>query len=188
MDGRHGSWLAVLEKAYGIIRQRQRAKKGKLSAGADHTAPVETLSGGNAATTISLLTGRQSASLKLAKAARRDEVHNLLAEMTRKHRLICLTTETDKPSPGLGKHHAYAIFDYDVNGRQVSIFNPWGNTFTPKGAAGPANGYPTRHGLFTVPLDEFQQVFARVVYETDRPLAKHVAVDGPRSSPFAPRK
>jgi hypothetical protein len=30
------------------------------------------------------------------------------------------------------------------------------------------NGYPTQHGLFEVPLDEFVQVFAGFTYETDK--------------------
>ena len=67
---------------------------------------------------------------------------------------------------------AYAILGYDAKRQQVSIFNPWGNSFTPKGVSGPANGYPTQRGLFTVPLDQFQQVFTRVFYESDKPLAR----------------
>ena len=183
MDSRHGSWLAVLEKAYGVIRERDRVKKSKKPANAGggvpvgspsggNLVPVETLGGGNPATIISLLTGRQTASLTLGKTARREQVHNLLADMTRKRRLICLTEHVDKSPPGIGNHHAYAILGYDIQRRQVSIFNPWGNNFTPKGSAGPANGYPTQHGLFTVPLDQFQQVFTRVFYESDKPLAK----------------
>ena len=27
LDSHHGSWLVVLEKAYGIVRERQRAKR-----------------------------------------------------------------------------------------------------------------------------------------------------------------
>ena len=44
-------------------------------------------------------------------------------------------------------------------------------TFTPKGAPGPANGYPTQHGRFTVPLDQFHHIFTCVIYETDKPLS-----------------
>ena len=172
LDSRHGSWLAILEKAYGIIRERDLAKKDKKSVKAADPVPVETLNGGNAGSIISLLTGHQAASLTLGKTAQREQVHNLLADMTKKRRLICLTVQVDKPPPGIGNHHAYALLGYDGKLRDVTIFNPWGNTFTPKGAAGPANGYPTKLGQFTVPLDEFQEVFTRVVYETDKPLEK----------------
>jgi hypothetical protein len=35
-----------------------------------------------------------------------------------------------------------------------------------------ANGYETKNGLFTIPLDQFHTVFSDVVYESDRPLTK----------------
>jgi hypothetical protein len=170
LGSRHGSWLAILEKAYGIVRERDIAKKDKKSDKAAELVPVSTLNGGNPGSIISLLTGQQAASLKLGKTVRVEEVHDLLVDRTKKRRLICLTVQVDKPPPGIGNHHAYALLDYDVKLREATIFNPWGNTFTPKGAPGPANGYPTKLGQFTVPLDEFQEIFARVVYETDKPL------------------
>ena len=170
MDSRHGSWLAVLEKAYGIIRERDaqeeqkagqcrgscRSKRSTAATPPDHFAADRPADG----------------LVDLGQDGPSRAVHNLLAEMTKKRRLICLTEQVDKPPPGIGNHHAYAILGYDIQRRQVSIFNPWGNTFTPKGFAGPANGYPTQHGLFTVPLEQFQQVFTRVFYEADKPLAK----------------
>ncbi len=172
LDDRHGSWLAVLEKAYGIIRKHGRQTQGKYSAANGDSVPTETLGGGNSGTIISLLTGHKAGYLKLGKSSKRDQVHNLLADMTKKRRLLCVGVDVDKPPPGMGNHHAYAIMGYDAKARQVTVFNPWGNNFTPKGAAGPANGYPTKLGMFTVPLDQFQQVFTRVAYETDKPLAK----------------
>ena len=54
----------------------------------------------------------------------------------------------------------------------LTIFNPWGNHFTPKGPPGLANGYPTEHGQFTVPLDHLMQFVTQLVYETDKPLGK----------------
>jgi len=172
LDSHHSSWLAVLEKAYGIIRKREGAKKGNQAGSSAEIVPTETLNRGNTAVIITLLTGRQTGSLALGKNSRREQVHSLLAEMTRKRRLVCVIEEADKPPPGVVTHHAYAVFGYDVEQRRVSVFNPWGNTFVPKGAAGLAYGYPTEHGRFTVPLDQFQQVFTCVYYETDKPLAK----------------
>ena len=172
LDDRHGSWLAVLEKAYGIIRKHGRQQQGKYSAANGDSVPTETLGGGNSGTIIALLTGRQAAYLKLGKSSQRDQVHNLLADMTKRRRLLCAGVDVDKPPPGMGNHHAYAILGYDAKARQVTVFNPWGNNFMPKGPAGPANGYPTKLGQFTVPLDQFQQVFTRVAYETDKPVKK----------------
>jgi hypothetical protein len=172
LDSRHGSWLAVLEKAYGIIRKRERAKKADQAARAAATVPVETLNWGNSGEIISLITGRQTGSLRLGKSSKAEEVHNLLAEVSKKKRLVCAGTSHDKAPPGIVLNHAYAILGYDAHERQVKIFNPWGNDFTPKGSAGMTHGYSTKKGRFTIPLDQFQKVFSDVVYETSRRIAK----------------
>jgi len=169
---RHGSWLAVLEKSYGIIRKRDRAKKGDKAARAADNVPFATLNFGDSRPIISLLTGRQAESLRLGKSVPSDHVHNLLADRSKKRRLLCVGKNKDKAPPGIVNNHVYAILGYDVHERHVNIFNPWGNNFTPKGSPGAANGYATKNGLFTVPLDQFREVFTDVVYETDRPLKK----------------
>ena len=171
MDSRHGCWLAVLEEACGIIHRRD-ARKSKTPSKYRDIVPIESFRGGNPAETISLMTGRQTASLGLGKQSDREKLHNVLADTTKKRRLICLSENIDKPPPGIATGHCYAILGYDANRRVVTIFNPWGNAFKPKGAPGPANGYPTEHGQFVVPLDEFRQVFSSITYETDKPLAK----------------
>ncbi len=102
------------------------------------------------------------------KSGKREQLHGLLVELTKKRRLICLSTHNDKHPPGIVNNHCYALMAYDGELRKASIFNPWGNNFTPKGAPGLANGYTTEHGLFSVPLAEIQQVFAGLSYETDK--------------------
>ena len=86
--------------------------------------------------------------------------------------MICLSTHNDNHPPGIVNNHAYALMAYDSELRKATIFNPWGNNFTPKGAPGLANGYTTEHGLFSVPLAELPQVFTGISYETDKPLPK----------------
>jgi hypothetical protein len=172
MDSKHGSWLAVLEKAYGIIRERTRAKKENKPVTSGEVVPVETLSGGDTRPIISLLTGHQAASQSLNKSGKREQLHSLLVDLTKKRRLICLSVHNENHPPGIVNKHAYALMAYDGELRKATIFNPWGNNFTPKGAPGLANGYTTEHGWFSVPLDEVQQVFTGLSFETDRPLAK----------------
>ena len=172
LDNRHGSWLAVLEKSYGVIRKRERAKKGDKAAPGAITLPIETLNFGNTGAIISLLTGHHVESLKLGKSSLPDQVHSLLSDMTQKKRLLCVGKNTDQGPPGIVNNHAYAILGYDAHERHVNVFNPWGNNFTPKGSPGKANGYATKNGRFTVPLNDFHSVFSDVVYETDRPLSK----------------
>ena len=172
LDSKHGSWLAVLEKAYGILRQRTRAKKENKPVNSSEVVPIATLSGGSAAPVIALLTGHQAASQSLNKSGKREQLHNLLVDLTRKRRLICLSTHNDNHPPGIVNNHVYALLAYDAELRKATIFNPWGNNFTPKGVPGLANGYATEHGLFGVPLAEIQQVFTGLSYETDKLLPK----------------
>ena len=106
------------------------------------------------------------------KSGKREQLHALLVELTKKRRLICLGTHSDNHPPGIVNHHAYALMAYDGELRKATVFNPWGNNFTPKGAPGLANGYTTEHGFFSVPLAEIQQVFTNLSYETDKPLPK----------------
>lgn len=169
LDSRHGSWLAVLEKAYGIIRKREHAKKNDKGSPVE---PIETLNWGDSAVTISLLTGRHTDSLKLGTSSKIEQLHELLISVMKKRHLICTGTNHDKPPPGMGANHAYAVLGYDANQRHVTVFNPWGNSFTPKGPPGKANGFMTKNGMFTLPLDQFHSIFSDVVYETDRPLTK----------------
>jgi hypothetical protein len=172
MDSRHGSWLAVLEKAFGIIRRQQAQKKDRKSGNASQIVPDETLNGGCPADIMPLLTGRQSAIFDLNKGVSLQKTHNLLVSELNKRRMVCINSEADKLPPGVGGGHCYAIFGYDARKRIVTIFNPWGNNFTPKGPAGLANGYPVKNGVFTVPLDQFQHVFTQLSYETGKPAGK----------------
>ncbi|WP_010581609.1 C2 family cysteine protease [Schlesneria paludicola] len=172
LDNRHGSWLAVLEKAYGIIRKRDHAKKGDHAAVAAGTIPTETLNFGNSRVIISLLTGHQAESLHLDGKTHAEQVHNLLLEMTKKKRLLCAGKNKEPGPPAIVNNHAYAILGYDAHERHVHVFNPWGNNFTPMGQPGKSQGYATKNGVFTIPLNEFTSLFSSVVYETHQPLKK----------------
>jgi hypothetical protein len=174
-DGTHGIWLTVLEKAYGIIREREQIKKNGRPADPKAVVPHELLStGGNTGPVISLLTGHEAgwASLK-DKPMAEQQLHQLLADVTRKRRLACCgTAKAVKLPPGVNEGHAYAVFGYDGARRHVKVFNPHGNEFTPKGPPGLANGFATTHGVFTLSLDEFRKVFKGLHYETAKLLPK----------------
>ncbi len=176
MDSKHGIWLAVLEKAEGIIRARKREhdKESGKATKPTQIVPAENLGGGSALPIISLLTGHQAKELSLRKTASSEEVNLLLVDLTKKRRLMCVSEHVDsgKHPPGIVNKHVYALLGYDSKLRQLTIFNPWGNTFTPTGPPGIANGYTTEKGVFTVPLDEFRQVFTSLDYETGKPLVK----------------
>ena len=74
------------------------------------------------------------------------------------------------PSRELTIDHVFTMVTYSLWGEdsQESI----GNEFTPKGPPDLANGSPTTHGVFIVPLDEFRKIFKGLHYETAKPLRK----------------
>ncbi len=71
-----------------------------------------------------------------------------------------------KYPPGIVSRHAYAVIGYEPRTQVVTVMNPWGNRFTPRGPPGLEHGYPTQAGVFRVPLDEFVQIFGTVYYQT----------------------
>lgn len=136
LDERHGSWLAVLEKAYGIVRKKEKAKKGEKATGSE---PIQSLNYGDSEPVIAMLTGHKAEKLMLAKS-NQDQVHTLFQRVTQRRHLTCIGKGDAPKIPGLVDGHIYAIMGYDPKGRHVNIFNPWGNNFTPKGDPGKSNG------------------------------------------------
>jgi|WetSurMetagenome_2_1015567.scaffolds.fasta_scaffold11907_3 hypothetical protein len=177
MDSRHGTWLAVIEKAYGLIREGGVAKRTGVPADPRTTVPDELIGGGRSSDSIALLTGHRAQVLGyLGVRTPIGQVHETLTTTTQQRRLVCAGTPklTGSPGgparvPGISYHHSYAVFGYDSERRQVTLFNPHGNGFEPKGPPGPANGYPTQHGVFTLPLQDFVHIFQHMSCETDQP-------------------
>ena len=76
----------------------------------------------------------------------------------------------DHKTPGLGYGHAYGLIGFDHKADKVTVWNPWGNNFKPKGAEGPEHGYTTTNGVFNVPIHEFYKVFSTAHFESDKKL------------------
>ena len=70
--------------------------------------------------------------------------------------------------PGITRRHAYAIISYDRRGDIIGLWNPHGQDFTPQGARGPVNGYPTAHGRFTLPLTEAYGFCSNFTFEISK--------------------
>jgi hypothetical protein len=185
VDDSHGIWLSVLEKAFGIIRVSERAKKSGASADLGEIVPQEALSSGKTSQIITLLTGRQTSIAHHEPTSRYkglsdEQLDALLVQLMQSHRLVCTATPREgKRPPGIAGHHAYAIVGYDSSHRQLTIFNPHGQAFKPKGEPGLANGYPTTHGQFNVPMKEFRTIFGSIVYETTKTAAKTGSATAP---------
>ena len=69
--------------------------------------------------------------------------------------------------PGLGYGHVYAVLGFDPADDVVTLWNPWGADFEPADAAGVEHGFPTRHGIFRLPLPMLGGLFSSIQYETD---------------------
>ncbi len=175
--GDEGLWLPVLEKAMGQIRRAANPKRYVTLTASD------ALSGGSSATTLRLLTGNPTQRIGLHKRVRASttpapapvlaepkdqlaaKVHEALRLARQEGRLATCSTSTAKKPPGIAGKHAYAILGYDAERCVVTIWNPHGSSRTVKGEPGLANGYPTRKGVFEVPLLEFVEVFSSVTVE-----------------------
>ena len=62
-----------------------------------------------------------------------------------------------------------------------------GSELTPKGPPGRANGFPTAHDVFIVPVDEFPKSFKGLHYETAKPLGNNLPDHPTRCEPPAMR-
>ena len=77
-----------------------------------------------------------------------------------------MTCSTERPAtPGLTSRHIYALLAYDPVNDTIDLWKLHGNEFNPKGPSGLSNGYPTRKGLFTIPVPEFAQLFSGMAFE-----------------------
>src|SRR6185295_3968187 len=110
-------------------------------------SPIDALGrGGSAGTMLSFITGHEITrfSFKFAKdtaatPAQRDaklsELRNQLNAAVRENRLMtCGTTKTT--TPGVTPNHAYAVLGFDAKTDAVTLWNPHGSSFTPKGPMG----------------------------------------------------
>jgi hypothetical protein len=167
--GPGGVWVNVYEKAVGLHR--------KAEAGADSPSPIDLLGkGGSAGTMVGVVTGHpiERFSCKFAKdpattPAERDaklaELRSKLTAAFTEKRLVTCGTATGVTTPGVNGNHAYAVTGYDPKTDEILLWNPHGQSFTPKGAAGIEHGYPTKGGRFRVPLPEYVRVFAGLAFE-----------------------
>jgi hypothetical protein len=174
-DRDQGLWLNVIEKAFGeIVVARRGFVEPAIDALSGTAAPAQT---------IRLFTGREGHALRLRPREQQGAPHaalvrRLMAQARavlnaaqRQRRLICCSTTHAEMPPGISGNHMYAVLGFDRSSELVRVWNPHGNTFTPKGPPGLEAGYVVQNGVFEVPLAEFVQIFSSLTYESDRPAA-----------------
>lgn len=173
VGGPDGIWVNVYEKAVGLTRVERAKADGASGSLIDLLAK-----GGSAGTTIELVTGHpiERFSCKFAKedatgdaerAAKLDELRKKLTAAFREKRLVTCGTASGVTVPNVNGNHAYAVVGYDATTDEIALWNPHGQSFTPKGGKpGPGTGYPTKNGQFRMPLPDFVRAFAGVAFET----------------------
>jgi len=172
--GGNGLWAATYEKAGGELRRT--AKNA-----ADTPYAIATR-GGSAGSMLSTLTGRairrfsckawlpgsDTPADELAKKL--DELRALLRAATEEKRLMTAgTSSKTRKVPSLSRNHAYAVLAYDPATDLVTIRDPHGQDFTPRGEPGLDNGYVVRRGVFQIPAPDVVRVMSGFAFQLDTP-------------------
>jgi hypothetical protein len=185
--GDEGLWLAVIEQGFGTLRNSTKPSEEQTAEGTDAIAK-----GGSISATITALTGHRVKSTTMrrrheAAIAKGEPVEPILAQVrselnravTDRRLAGCGTAPSDtgvKLPPGINGSHAYAVLAFDAARDMVTLWNPHGNSFKPKGPPGVDHGYSTQRGKFEVPITEFAAIFRAMNVETDAPpVAKRKA-------------
>jgi hypothetical protein len=167
-----GLWLGVLEKALG---ERMRAHtKSAVKRTAEATDAMA--AGGHLGLIIELYSGHRARSVALrhprAATAIIADLRREIPLVLEKRMLIAVAMGTNPPEgqpkvPNLGYKHAYAILGFDRKTDLVTVWNPWGQNFVPKGPEGIEHGFAAQHGVFRIPLATLYHEFSRVFMETN---------------------
>ncbi len=175
-----GLWLAILEKAYAESRNQSLTQDKQKELATDLIA-----NGGSYTRVIQALTGNETRTLAFRSREAKDQplsgesldkkvaqLRPILKKAMAEKRLVAVGTPETAPNPGLKGKHAYAVLAYDETKDQVTLWNPHGNSFKPKGQPGFENGWPIKDGVFIVSTADLVKSFRGMGYETDKPLAK----------------
>lgn len=165
-----GLWSNVYEKAAGVARNELRDAKDRVGTPLDAIAR-----GGSAGTMLAFITGHEMVRFTLSwaknskttpedRAAKLTELRSRLTQAFSSG--ACVTTGTTSPKmPGILGGHAYGVLGYDAATDGITVWDPHGDDFTPKGEAGPKSGYPRKDGVCTMPLEVFASQFAGLAFE-----------------------
>lgn len=166
--GNDGVWSTVYEKAVGQLRIEDKGAKGP---------PLIAATAGSAGTMVSVLTGhtikrfscspwRKAETSEDTKTEKLKELRALLADAMAGNRLITAgTASKGSKVPGISSWHAYAVLGYDAGADTVTLRDPHGKKFQPKGTPGLANGYPIEKGVFDVPLAQVVEFMGGFAFE-----------------------
>ncbi len=146
-DAQDGYWLHVIEKAWGIYRDRNRS----------HAEAVDSvIHGGSSGAAIMFCTGNACVRYPTSSTSI-DKIREQLVQALSDRRVV----NTGTPS------HCLTVLNYDPAVDTITIWNPWGSSKFYK----PANQV-MKNGVFTMALSEFMQNFVSILVEKDRPATQ----------------
>jgi hypothetical protein len=170
-SAKDGLWLFALEKAFGDV-----------SASEGYRPMVESLdatsSGGDPGYSIRILTGHKNWRFDInGGQSRGDEdrlnrvrlIRERLAEAYQMREVLVVSSQTNGLLPGgVAPQHAYALIGFNPSRDEVTLWNPWGKTFTPSRESQGSflEQFATDHGVFTVPLDKLWSYWRALSGET----------------------
>jgi len=161
-SGRDGMWITVLEKAYATIEndgdetwaQNHIDDPSQPGRGTD----VFSSTGGSDQDNLAL-TGTDTTHEKLSSAFADGRAVNALIG-----RVPLVGSKRDE---GLPTAHIYTVTAYDPATRTVTLRNPWGRGEWSDEAGNARDG--SDDGVFTMPLEEFDDMFTTVSYAEGGP-------------------
>ncbi len=170
----NGLWVRVMEKAYGSRKFADGETGVRIAR--------DGMNGGSSGVVAKGFTGHEflhvdligdwhkpvtNAELAPKLEAIRQDLPRALAE----HRLVLTGTRKAEMPVSITPNHAYAVFGFDPAADTITIWNPHGDDFAPKGPEGFEYGFRRAGGVFTMPLPLFARTFARLTIEKNTPVA-----------------
>lgn len=163
-----GFWVRAAEKAFGS----RNFADGQES----ESVARDNNRGGNTGKAGTALTGHKFTGVRLIANYQKEVPDTDLApilERLRKElpsaldqRRLVLASTPNKGTPiSITPNHAYAIFAFDPTTDRITLWNPHGDNFAPKGAEGFEFGFARRNGEFSMPLRDFIRTFSRISFE-----------------------
>lgn len=161
-----GLWIRVVEKAYGSRDFKEDdVKIARDGMNGGHPPIAGKAFTGHAFTAVRLEGNFKKEPEKDKFEALLKRVRTDLSQALSERRLVLAATPSAEMPKSINGKHAYAIFGFDLASDRITLWNPHGNDFSPRGPEGVENGFARKDGVFTIPLALFAQAFSRVYFE-----------------------
>lgn len=163
-SGQNGMWASLMEKAYATVENEE--------AWSSTTHPIDQIDGArtpnNGTDVFSANGSSDSDTLALTSAdTTAKKMEEAFANGQSVNALVGKNLLGGPGPDGLPTGHIYAVEGYDPQTRTITLRNPWGRSERKNGDGTTKDG--TDDGVFTVTVEEFNQMFTTVSYAEQAP-------------------